>query len=166
MVVLFSISIAQNGAITHLLALLTDRGIPAERAAIAVSAIGGAALAGRLATGWLIDRFFAPLVAFVLLVMAALGTFLLSSASSLPAGVLAAVLIGFSMGGEADFIPYLVARYFGLQSFSVLYTLTWTAYAIAGAIGPVLMGKAFDATGSVHSRCSSGWPAEHWSSRR
>ena len=80
-VVLFAISIAQNGAITHLSALLTDRGIPPERAAIAVSAIGGAALLGRLATGWLIDRFFAPLVSFVLLAMAALGTFLLSSAS-------------------------------------------------------------------------------------
>jgi hypothetical protein len=74
--------------------------------------------------------------------------FLLSSASSLAAGVLAAVLIGFSMGGEADVIPFLVARYFGLRSFSVLYALTWTFYAIAGAIGPVLMGKAFDASGS------------------
>ena len=35
-----------------------------------------------------------------------------------------------------------------LRSFSVLYALTWTFYAIAGAIGPVLMGKAFDASGS------------------
>ena len=52
------------------------------------------------------------------------------------------------MGGEADVIPFLVARYFGLRSFSVLYALTWTVYAIAGAIGPVLMGKAFDASGS------------------
>jgi hypothetical protein len=58
------------------------------------------------------------------------------------------VLIGFSMGGEADVVPYLVARYFGLRSFSVLYALTWTFYAVAGAIGPVLMGKVFDLTGS------------------
>lgn len=147
-VVLFCISIAQNGSITHLSALLTDRGIHPERAAIAVSALGGAALFGRLATGWLLDRFFAPWVSFALLVMAAVGVFLLSSASSLGAGVLAAVLIGFSMGGEADVIPFLVARYFGLRSFSVLYALTWTFYAVAGAIGPVLMGKAFDASGS------------------
>ena len=147
-VVLFSISIAQNGSITHLSALLTDRGLPPERAAIAVSALGGAALVGRLATGWLLDRFFAPWVSFALLVMAALGTFLLSGASSLGVGVAAAVLIGFSMGGEADVIPFLVARYFGLRSFSVLYALTWTFYAIAGAIGQVLMGKAFDASGS------------------
>jgi MFS family permease len=147
-VVLFCISIAQNGSITHLSALLTDRGIDPERAAIAVSALGGAALFGRLATGWLLDRFFAPWVSFALLVMASVGIFLLSSASSLGAGVLAAVLIGFSMGGEADVIPFLVARYFGLRSFSVLYALTWTFYAVAGAIGPVLMGKAFDASGS------------------
>jgi cyanate permease len=32
-----------------------------------------------------------------------------------------------------------------------LYGLTWTAYAIAGAIGPVIMGKAFDATGSYQA---------------
>jgi MFS family permease len=146
--VLFSISIAQNGSVTHLSALLTDRGVAADRAAIAVSALGGAALLGRLVTGWLIDRFFAPYVSFALLIAAALGTFLLSGAASLATGILGATLIGFSMGGEADVIPYLVARYFGLRSFSVLYALTWTFYAVAGALGPVLMGKAFDATGS------------------
>jgi predicted MFS family arabinose efflux permease len=147
-VVLFVSSIAQNGAITHLSALLTDRGLHPDRAAIAVSALGGAALFGRLATGWLLDRFFAPWVSFALLALAALGVFVLSSASTLGMGVLAAVLVGFSMGGEADVIPFLVARYFGLRSFSVLYALTWTFYAVAGAIGPVLMGKAFDASGS------------------
>ena len=66
-------------------------------------------------------------------------------------GVLAAVLIGFGMGGEADVIPYMLSRYFGLRSFATLYGLTWTAYACAGAIGPVLMGKAFDATGSYEA---------------
>ena len=52
------------------------------------------------------------------------------------------------MGGEADVTPYLLSRYFGLRAFSVLYGLTWTAYAIAGAIGPILMGRAFDVAGS------------------
>jgi cyanate permease len=42
----------------------------------------------------------------------------------------------------------LLTRYFGLRSFSTLYGFTWTAYAFAGAVGPVLMGRAFDATGS------------------
>jgi cyanate permease len=52
------------------------------------------------------------------------------------------------MGGEGDVTPYLLSRYFGLKSFSTLYGFSWTAYAIAGAVGPVIMGRAFDATGS------------------
>ena len=63
----------------------------------------------------------------------------------------AAMLIGLGVGAEADLTPYLLTRYFGLRSFSTLYGFTWTAYAIAGAIGPVWMGKAFDATGSYAS---------------
>ena len=62
--------------------------------------------------------------------------------------MLAAVLIGLGLGAEADITPYLLTRYFGLRSFSTLYGFTWTAYAIAGALGPMLMGRAFDATGS------------------
>jgi cyanate permease len=62
--------------------------------------------------------------------------------------LLAAILIGLGLGAEADLTPYLLTRYFGLRSFSTLYGFSWTAYAMAGAIGPLLMGKAFDVTGS------------------
>jgi MFS family permease len=152
--VLFAASLSQNGAIAHLSALLTDRGISPASAAWAASAMGAAILAGRLITGWLLDRYFAPRVAFCLLAVAALGSFLLSGARSLPMGITGAALIGFGMGGEADVTPYLIAKYFGLRSFSTLYGFTWTAYAIAGAIGPVIMGKAFDATRSYQTLLS------------
>src|ERR1700728_2989458 len=69
--VLFLCSIAQNGSVAHLSALLTDRGISPANAALAASAMGGAALAGRLFTGWLLDRFFAPRVSFCLLAIVA-----------------------------------------------------------------------------------------------
>jgi predicted MFS family arabinose efflux permease len=146
--VLFFASIAQNGAIAHLSALLTDRGVSPASAAAAVSVMGGASLLGRLITGWLIDRYFAGWVSFGLLALAASGTFLLAGAQSFLGGALGAALIGFGMGGEADVIPYMLSRYFGLRSFATLYGLTWTVYACAGAIGPIIMGKAFDATGS------------------
>jgi MFS family permease len=146
--VLFAASLSQNGAIAHLAPLLTDRGVPPSSAAMAVSVLGGATLLGRLVTGWLLDRYFAPRVSFFLLALAALGTYLLASAHSAVAGSLGAALIGLGMGGEADITPYLLSRYFGLRSFSALYGYTWTAYALAGAVGPVLMGRVFDATGS------------------
>ena len=101
--------------------------------------------------GWLLDRFFGPRVAFVINLVTALGIFLLARANNFPAGCLAAALIGIGAGGEAATTPYLLTRYFGLRAFSTLYGLTWTFYAAAGAIGPVILGRAFDATGSYAS---------------
>jgi MFS family permease len=113
-----------------------------------LSVLGAASLSGRLLTGLLLDRFFGPRVSFVLLVGVAGGIQLLSSAHTPVMAIVASVLIGLGLGGEADITPYLLTRYFGLRSFSTLYGFTWTAYAIAGAIGPVVMGRAFDLTGS------------------
>src|ERR1700728_664458 len=78
--------------ITHLSALLTDRGITAENAALCASILGGSSLLGRIVVGWLLDRFFGPRVAFVINLIAALGIFLLARASSFPAGCIAAAL--------------------------------------------------------------------------
>jgi predicted MFS family arabinose efflux permease len=151
MVVLFCCSIAQNAALIHLAPLLTDRGVPASQAALAMSAMGGASIAGRLLTGWLLDRYFAPHVSVGLLAIAALGTFLLSGAESFVAGALAGMCIGFGMGGESDVTPYLFSRYFGLRALSTLYGFTWIATGLAGAIGPVLMGRTYDVTGSYEA---------------
>ena len=81
----------------------------------------------------------------------AAGIFLLARANSFLAGCLAAALIGIGAGGEAAITPYLLTRYFGLRAFSTLYGLTWTFYAAAAAIGPVILGRAFDSTGSYTS---------------
>jgi MFS family permease len=149
--ILFASSISMNGAITHLSALLTDRGLTAGNAALCAAILGGSSLLGRIVVGWLLDRFFGPRVAFVINLITALGIFLLARANSFPAGCLAAGLVGIGAGGEAAITPYLLTRYFGLRAFSTLYGLTWTFYAAAGAIGPVILGRAFDATGSYSS---------------
>ncbi len=148
---LFLGSLSVNGAITHLTPLLTDRGLATASAALVASSLGLASFIGRLLTGTLLDRFFGPRVAFGTLAITAGGILLLATAASMPAALLAASFIGFGLGAEADITPYLLTRYFGLRSFSTLYGFTWTAYAIAGAAGPWLMGRAFDATGSYRS---------------
>lgn len=149
--VLFVSSISMNGAITHLSALLTDRGITPGDAALCASLLGGISILGRVITGWLLDRFFGGGVAFVINLMTAGGILLLARANSFSAGCVAAALIGMGAGGEAAITPYLLTRYFGLRAFSTLYGLTWTFYAAAGATGPVILGRAFDATGSYTS---------------
>jgi MFS family permease len=149
--VLFVSSISMNGAITHLSALLTDRGVTPGEAALCASVLGGSSLLGRIGVGWLLDRVFGARVALVVSLITAAGIFLLAHASSYLAGCLASALIGVGAGGEAAITPYLLTRYFGLRAFSTLYGLTWTFYAAAGAIGPVILGRAFDSTGSYAS---------------
>jgi MFS family permease len=105
-------------------------------------------LIGRILTGVFLDRFFGPRVSQIMLLMTVTGIVLLSVARTLTAGLIAAALIGFSMGSEGDITPYLLSRYFGIKRLSTLYALTWTAYAIGGATGPLVVGCIFDSLGS------------------
>jgi hypothetical protein len=68
-----------------------------------------------------------------------------------PATCLGAAFIGVGARGEADITPFLLTRYFGFRAFSTLYGLTWTFYAAAGTIGPIILGRAFDSGGSFAS---------------
>lgn len=146
--VLFLDSISVNGAMTHQAPLLTDRGISATKAALTISFLGIASFTGRLTAGWLLDRFAGRWVAFTLLLLAANGIFMLAGVQSFSIACVSAVLLGFGAGATSSVTPYLLTRYFGLKCFSTLYGLTWTFYAIAGGIGPLIMGRAFDRTGS------------------
>jgi len=141
-------SISTNGAIAHLSALLTDRGISTQGAAYVIASIGAAGLIGRLLIGVFLDRFFGVRVYQLMLLTTVVGIVLLSVAHTLTAGMIGASLIGFSTGGEADVTPYLISRYFGLKRLSTLYALMWTAYAVGGAIGPLVIGRVFDSLGS------------------
>ena len=58
------------------------------------------------------------------------------------------MLVGLGMGAESDAVPYLLTRYFGLSRFGELYGYTWLVYAVAGGLGPLVMGSMFDHTGS------------------
>jgi MFS family permease len=139
---LFSVSV--NGSVAHLIPILTDRGIGSNTAALAASTLGVLTLCGRLLTGLLLDRFFGSRVAGIFFGIAAIGVAILSQAHEIATAFLGAALIGLGMGAEADVMPYLISRYFGLASFSEIYGYAFTAYALAGALGPLLMGWSFD----------------------
>ena len=66
-------SAALNGCVAHLTPLLSDRGLTAVQAATAASVMGGFTMAGRLVTGWMLDRFFAPRVVALFFALATAG---------------------------------------------------------------------------------------------
>lgn len=142
----------ENGLVTNMAAMLTEHGITAQSAALALSVRGGAGIIGRLCTGFLIDRFSAQRIQTFILLLSAAGTLILAFSGTSPAALVGAALLGVGLGSEADIVPYLLANYFGRKHFSVLYGLTWTAYAVGGATGPMLVGHLYDRFGSYQPR--------------
>jgi MFS family permease len=151
LIIFFVISACVNGAMAHLSALLTDRGTAAQAAAFAISLFGASAFTGRIATGYLLDRFFAPFVMVTLFAGAALALALLAGGAVGGSASLAAVLMGFGVGAEADVMPYLVSRYFGLRALGELFGYLFSAYTLGVAVGPILMGAGYDSTGSYRT---------------
>jgi MFS family permease/ubiquinone/menaquinone biosynthesis C-methylase UbiE len=147
----FFVGASVHGCVVHLAPMLTDRGITPERAALASSLLGGALLIGRVGSGYLLDHFFAPRVAFVFFGGATLGILLLWSGVPGELAYVAAFFVGLGMGAEVDIIAYLTSRYFGLQAFGEIYGYAFASYALAGALGPWLMGLGFDRTGSYRA---------------
>lgn len=148
---LFLVSLSLNGCLIHLVPLLTDRGISLQGAAFAASILGGATLLGRVATGYLLDRFHATNVAVCFFSLAAGGVLMLWSGVSHPLAYIAAILIGIGIGAEGDIMAYLVGRYFGLIAFGEIYAYVLAIYTLGAVVGPLIMGIGFDSTGSYSS---------------
>jgi predicted MFS family arabinose efflux permease len=142
---------SENGLVTNLAAILTEHGVSGRSAALALSVRGGAGIVGRLGVGLLIDRFSPQRIQTGILLLAAVGTLVLAFAATPAVALGGAALLGVGLGSEADVLPYLLARYFGRRHFSVLYGLSWTAYAVGGATGPVFIGHMYDRAGAYHS---------------
>jgi MFS family permease len=145
MLAAFSLSGASlHAGILHMPALLTDRGLSTGRAAMGSAVIGIALMVGRLASGYLMDRVFAPYVAMFFFGVPAAGLAILWSGQAGSAALIAAFLVGLGMGAEVEVMGYLMSRYFGLRSFATAYGHAFGAFMIAGALGTLLMGAGFD----------------------
>ena len=144
------LSAVSHAAITHFAPLLTDKGLSPQQAATALMLLSAMGVLGRIIAGYLVDRFPAHLVATGLFLGVVLGLVAAFSAEELPSALVFAAMIGLGFGAETDLMPYLIAHYFGLASFGRIFGWIYGAFALGGMLGPLLMGKTFDATGSYH----------------
>ena len=137
-------TIAINGTLAHVVALLTDRGIAAATATNALSVAGVAIIAGRIVSGWCVDRLFAPHVTVAVLCLPIVGIALLASGAGGVAPFAGTVLCGLGIGAEIDLMAFFVGRYFGLRAFGAIYGLMFATFAIGSGLGSFLMGTTFD----------------------
>jgi MFS family permease len=130
--------------------LLIAKGVEAAAAAGLVGMAGIASLVGALVTGSLVDRFWAPGIALLFACGSAAGACILALGPTVegPMAALAILLVGLGLGAEIDVVAYMVARYFGVRSFSTLYGVAVFFIAAAGALGASLLGIAYDRYGN------------------
>jgi MFS family permease len=143
-----ALSLSENGALAHLAPMLSEHGLTPRDVAFTASLLGVSSVVGRFILGWLLDYLQGSYIAVASLLAAGAGMLLLSHASTFSAAAPAAFIAGLGAGCELDLIPYMLRRYFGLRSFSTLYGLVYTFFAVAGAVAPLIVGHIYDATGS------------------
>lgn len=147
------------GLIPHLVPMMTDRGISDSQAAWIASLFGFSAFGGRLLIGMLIDHFDARKIAFIFFLLSAvgLGIFMIPT-NPMWMIVLAAILLGGSLGAEVDMLAYFTSRYFGLRHFAKIFGVLFGAVLVAMGIGPLIFGMVFDSTGSYQAILMLGVP--------
>ena len=142
------LSFCLYGTMSHLVAMLRDRGMEPGSAALVQSTLGIAVVASRVLIGLAIDRFFAPWVASACFILSALGVGLLAMGAVDSMAMLAAICVGLSMGAEIDMLAYLTGRYFGVENFGQVYGILFISFLLGTSIGPVTYGLAYESTGS------------------
>jgi MFS family permease len=140
------------GMLINTVPLMQDKGLSAATASKVFGAYGAALIFGRLFVGFLMDRLWAPAVAFFALSMPALGCFIfLAVDASIPWMVLATVLVGLGVGAEMDVSAFLVARYFGMRDYARLFGLHMALMAGGGCLAPFAFGALYDLAGSYQA---------------
>jgi cyanate permease len=138
---LMLVSTVTQGMVVHTVPLLTDKGYSPETAATLMIAVGLSTMAGRLLSGYLVDKIFAPFVAASFFLLPCLGIYLLESTISPVAGI---ITLGLASGTEIDMIGFLTSRYFGMKRFGQLYGYLFASFVVGSAFGPYMMGLAFE----------------------
>jgi MFS family permease len=127
---------------------MRDRGLTPEAAVGVFSLLFVVTAVTRIIAGFLFDRFFAPLVGFVLFVLGGIGIAMLLPSWAPIYYLIAAALMGIATGAETDLLAYLTSRYFGMRAFGQLYGGLFLAFMLGSAIGPALLGFGYDAFGN------------------
>jgi predicted MFS family arabinose efflux permease len=139
-------SLLTNGLMISLVPFLTDQKFTRADAAAHLGLFGVSSLVGRLASGFVFDRFRAPPVCaavyfFAALAAAALAIFGVRWLSA------CIIVTGLALGSETDALSYLTARYFGMRAYGEIATLFAVGIAIGNGIGPFAISRLRETSG-------------------
>jgi MFS transporter, OFA family, oxalate/formate antiporter len=123
-------------------------GATAVVAAGLVSIISVGNALGRFFWAWLSDAIGRKWVFFVMFLLQAVLFFVLPLASAYVLLAILAFIIVSCYGGGFGTMPAFAADYFGAANVGKIYGLMLTAWSFGGVLGPLLISRVIDTTGS------------------
>lgn len=136
---------AQPAVIVHLAPLLTDRGMSPVEAGGVIGLLSLVSIPGRIAAGWLGDRFPKRYVMVALMGLDVLALFVLVVATEVWHLYLFVLLFGSGYG--AGILNWaLLGEYYGRAWFASLRGTMGLFYTWGGVLGPVFAGWIYDTT--------------------
>lgn len=140
-----------SGVTFQLKPILSETVLGEGSAALVAATAGFAGIAGKLITGWLLDRNDSRLVPVCTFALGGLAYFLLLDPfSSVTAMVIGVLLYGAYTGAGLSITAFLVSRYVGLRSFGAVYGVLGSMLMLGTALGPPLAGAIHDSFNSYH----------------
>jgi MFS family permease len=136
-----ALALAVGGMLQHLFPMLRDAGVSAASAAGITSIVGVAVIVSRLLVGLLVDRFFAPRIAALALLVSVAGYVALLVGGSTFAWF-AAIGIGLASGAEVDIIGNLTSRYYALENYGRIFGIFYAVFFLGFGMSPLLMAYA------------------------
>ena len=143
-----AVFMVQAGVSLHQVAHYINQGLPGPSAALTASTFAFSQIVSAMfwaALGRRVPVRFLLLAAAFVVAAAALGT---SVSASLPTALLAAASVGFGVGGLHLLVRLAWADYYGREHLGTIRDFSMSAQIGGQAVGPVLAGFMFDATGS------------------
>ena len=147
--IFFLISSAVLGLIPNFIPMLLDEGLSATKAGELMAVLGASVVIGRILTGFLLDRYFAPHVAILVFALSASGCLVLGYWQT-KFVLWGAITIGLVIGAEVDLVSFFSVKYFGVKNYGTIFGMLYSIFVCGAVISPILIGYSWDITGNYN----------------
>ena len=145
----FVIMVVTIALVVHQIPILQSIGVERTTAATYAGIAGLFGVAGKLVTGWLLDRYAARWVGGLTLAATSLTFILLLLPDRSSAIIFIAMLInGYAAGTKLQIAGYLTSAYGGMKNFGLIFGTMASLIAAGSGLGPLVAGFIFDVHGS------------------
>jgi predicted MFS family arabinose efflux permease len=145
----FLIMVVTIALVVHQIPILQSIGVERTTAATYAGIAGLFGVAGKLITGWLLDRYAARWVGGLTLAMTSLTFILLLLPDRSMTIIIVAMLInGYAAGTKLQIAGYLTSAYGGMKNFGLIFGSMASLIAAGSGLGPLMAGLLFDLNGN------------------